>query len=142
MVADRQNIKDLRQWVCWRLEVRNGQLTKVPYCPLANTKANITDPGTWAHYKEAVAAYKERSYDGIGLVFTESDPFCGVDLDECRDPETGEIQVWAQEIIDELDSYAEVSPSGKGVHVLVKAKLPPGRNRKGTIEMYDRKRYF
>jgi putative DNA primase/helicase len=67
---------------------------------------------------------------------------CGVDLDKCLDPETGELENWAREIIDELDSYAEISPSGTGVHVLVRGTLPPGRNRKGRFEAYDRGRYF
>jgi len=114
----------------------------VPYSPLTGKKASTTDPETWASYPEAVEAYREHDYAGIGLVFSEDDPFCGVDLDGCLNPETGEIEGWAQEIIEELDSFTEVSPSGRGIHVLVKAALPPGRNRKGPIEMYDRGRYF
>jgi hypothetical protein len=65
-----------------------------------------------------------------------------VDLDGCLNPEAGEIEGWAQEIMQELDSYTEISPSGKGVHVLVRATLPEGRNRKGRFEAYDRGRYF
>ncbi len=75
-------------------------------------------------------------------MFTPEDGLCGVDLDGCLDPETGEIEPWAQEIIEELDSYTEVSPSGTGVHILVKGELPAGRNRKGRFEAYDRGRYF
>jgi putative DNA primase/helicase len=75
-------------------------------------------------------------------VFTSGDDLCGVDLDRCRDPETGEIESWAQEIIEELDSYAEISPSWRGVHVLLRGELPPGRRRKNRIEMYDRARFF
>jgi putative DNA primase/helicase len=45
-------------------------------------------------------------------------------------------------IVEELDSYTEISPSGTGVHILVKAALPEGRNRKGRFEAYDRGRYF
>ena len=75
-------------------------------------------------------------------MFTEEDAFAGVDLDGCLDPETGEIESWAQELIEELNSYTEISPSGIGVHILVRAQLPPGRNRKGRIEFYDRGRYF
>jgi putative DNA primase/helicase len=75
-------------------------------------------------------------------VFTSEDDLCGVDLDKCLDPETGEIESWAQEIVGELSSYTEISPSGTGVHVLVRAELPDGRNRKGQIEMYDHGRYF
>ena len=142
MTTKTQNIRDLRQWLCWRIEEREGKPTKVPYSPLTGEKASSTDPQTWASYPEAVKAYREQGYAGIGLVFSEDDPFCGVDVDGCMNPETGEIEGWAQEIIEELDSYTEVSPSGRGIHVLVRGELPPGRNRKGPIEMYDRGRYF
>jgi len=141
-VDTQRHIRDLRQWLCWRFEERDGKLTKVPYSPLTGEKASTTNPETWAGYSEAVEAYREHGYAGIGLVFSEDDPFCGVDLDGCLNPKTGEIEGWAQEIIEELDSYTEVSPSGSGIHVLVKGELPPGRNRKGRFEAYDRGRYF
>ncbi|HKH39735.1 MAG TPA: hypothetical protein VKA82_21505, partial [Rubrobacter sp.] len=142
MIEETQNIRDLRQWLCWRIEEREGKPTKVPYSPLTGEKASTTNPQTWAGYSEAVEAYREHGYGGIGIVFSEDDPFCGVDLDSCLNPVTGEIEPWAWTIIEELDSYTEVSPSGRGIHVLVKAELPLGRNRKGRIEMYDRGRYF
>src|SRR5918995_2638430 len=142
MITKTQDIRDLRQWLCWRIEERDGKPTKVPYSPLTGEKASSTDPQTWASYSEAVEAYREHGYAGIGIVFGEDDPFCGVDLDGCLNPETGKIEGWAQEIIEGLDSYTEVSPSGRGIHVLVKGELPPGRNRKGPIEIYDRGRYF
>jgi NrS-1 polymerase HBD domain len=142
MIEETQNIRDLRQWLCWRIEEREGKPTKVPYSPLTGEKASTTNPQTWAGYSEAVEAYREHGYGGIGVVFSEDDPFCGVDLDGCLNPEAGEIEGWAREIIEELDSYTEISPSGKGVHVLVRATLPEGRNRKGRFEAYDRGRYF
>src|SRR3712207_3717946 len=140
--AQTQNIRDLRQWVCWRSEERDGKTTKIPYSPLTGRKASSTNPETWGGYLEAVSACRKRGHDGIGFVFTKDDPFCGVDLDRCLDPDTGELEPWAREIIEELDSYAEVSPSGNGVHVLVRAALPDGRNRKRQIEIYDHGRYF
>src|SRR5215208_3150729 len=142
MIANTQNIRDLRQWVCWRFEKRNGRSTKVPYSPLTGEKASSTNSGSWVGYQEAVSAYQKQGYDGIGFVFTPEDKLCGVDLDDCLDPESGEIETWAQEIIEELDSYTEISPSWTGVHVLVRGKLPEGRNRKGRFEAYDRNRYF
>lgn len=63
-------------------------------------------------------------------------------LDGCVDPETGEVASWAAEVLDELDSYTEFSPSGRGLHVLARAELPPGGRRKGRVEMYDRGRFF
>jgi len=142
MVADTLNIRDLRQWLCWRSEERDGKPTKIPYSPLTGQRASSTIPETWTGYEEAVRACKEHGYGGIGFVFTSEDDLCGVDLDGCLDPETGEIEPWAWTIIEELDSYTEISPSGAGVHILVRGELPAGRNRKGRFEAYDRGRYF
>jgi hypothetical protein len=142
MIADTTNMQDLRQWLCWRSEERNGKPTKIPYSPLTGQRASSTTPGTWAGYEEAVRACKEHGYGGIGFVFTSEDDLCGVDLDGCLNADTGEIEPWARIIIEELDSYTEISPSGTGVHVLVRATLPEGRNRKGRFETYDRDRYF
>jgi primase-polymerase (primpol)-like protein len=64
-----------------------------------------------------------------------------VDLDGCRDPETEEIEHWGAKIIEALDSYTEVSPSGEGIHVIVKGKVPASIKR-GRIEMYSIERYF
>src|SRR5215218_6141785 len=109
MITDTQNIRDLEHWLCWCIEERDGEPTKVPYSPLTGEKASSTDPATWASYQKAVALRKDRGFDGIGFVFTEDDPFCSVDLDGCLNSETGEIESWAQEIIEELDSYTEIS---------------------------------
>jgi AAA domain len=142
MVADTLNMRDLRQWLCWRIEERDGKPTKVPYSPATGKRADSTVPETWSGYQDAVRACKEKGYDGIGFVFTSEDDLCGVDLDKCLDPETGEIDSWAWKIVEELDSYTEISPSGTGVHILVRSALPRGRNRKGRFEAYDRSRYF
>jgi primase-polymerase (primpol)-like protein len=79
---------------------------------------------------------------GVGFVFTAIDRFLGVDLDDCREPEDGTLSEPACEIVEELDSYTEVSPSGTGVHVLAVGSLPEGRSRHGTVEMYDDARFF
>jgi hypothetical protein len=142
MIAGTTNMQDLGQWLCWRSEERDGKPTKIPYSPLTGQRASSTTPGTWAGYEEAVRACKEHGYGGIGFVFTSEDDLCGVDLDGCLNADTGEIEPWARIIIEELDSYTEISPSGTGVHVLVRATLPEGRNRKGRFETYDRDRYF
>jgi putative DNA primase/helicase len=75
-------------------------------------------------------------------VFSDDDPFCGIDLDKCRDLETGKINADAQKIIDDFASYTEISPSGKGVHIILNGKKPGPKCRKENIEIYDTKRYF
>jgi primase-polymerase (primpol)-like protein len=133
----------LPQWVLWRLGERDGRYTKIPYTPGSDRRASSTDPTTWGVFEDALEklASPEGAYDGVGFVFSSGDPYVGVDLDDCVDPETGEIAVWATQIIDGLDSYTELSPSGTGVHIIAKGKFAEC-GRRGPIEMYSRDRYF
>ncbi len=140
-----ESLKQTPRWVAWRLELRHGQKkpTKVPVDAKSGRFASTTDPTTWATFKEALS-FAERAYFdkvGVGFVFDGSGDV-GVDLDGCRDPKTGRIDKRAQEIIDKLDSYVEVSPSGTGLHIIVKGILPGSRRRCGKVEMYDTARYF
>jgi len=81
-------------------------------------------------------------YDGIGFVVSKEDDFCGLDLDGCRNPETGAIENWAMEVITAVESYTEVSPSETGIRIFAKAELPPGRRKGGHFEIYDDVRFF
>jgi hypothetical protein len=83
----------------------------------------------------------ENALDGIGFVLTAADPYVAIDLDGCRDPDAGEIQPWAQAIIDHFRSYTEISPSAAGIRILLNGQLPPGGRKKGAIEVYDSARY-
>ena len=129
-----------RQWVVWKLEERDGKPTKVPYIAGGVGKASSTDSETWRSFEEAVAALRTGRYDGVGFVFSSGDPFTGIDLDGCRNPETGKLEEWAANIVRDLDGYAEASPSGKGVHIIVRGKVP--NKRRGKIEAYSSERYF
>lgn len=139
-----ETLVDHDQWICWREVGRDGKPTKIPIDPEQGEPASTTDATTWTDFETALTAIKQSkpSVDGLGFVFAEADPLVGVDLDDCRDPETGTGADWATAIIDQLDSYTEVSPSGTGYHVLVDGELPDGRNRKGDVELYDSARFF
>ena len=125
------------QWVVYQLEERDGKETKVPYTPGTKRRADSTDSETWRPFEEAV-----RDDRGLGFVFTSGDPYTGIDLDKCRDPKTGAVELWARQIIEDLGGYVEASPSGTGLHIIVKGKLPMGNNRRGHIEAYSSERYF
>lgn len=141
-------LRDRPQWVVWRVEEAKGRRRKVPYCAGSGARASSADPNTWASFEEAVAAWESSDgrYLGVGFVFAPEDPFCGVDLDDCRDPATGDLAPWAQEIVKELDSYTEVSPSGSGVKIFLCARKPGGRCKArcetGEVEIYDKRRFF
>jgi primase-polymerase (primpol)-like protein len=131
-----------QQWVAWQSETRSGRPTKVPFSPRAAGHANVTDPTDWVSYREARGFQRENGLPGVGYVFSRDDPYTGVDLDNCREPNTGTLKPWADHIVRQLDSYTEVSPSGTGVKIWVRARIPGDRHRTGHIEIYDHSRYF
>lgn len=137
------DLKGRPQYVLWRSEIREGKPTKVPYSPNGQ-KAKSNDPETWTDYSQAVKALNNGgNYDGLGFVLSKDDNLTGIDLDKCRDKETGEIQPWAQNIIKGINSYTEVSPSGTGIRIFVRdAKLPESGRKKGPIEIYESGRYL
>ncbi|WP_254525987.1 hypothetical protein [Natrinema caseinilyticum] len=135
-------LRERNQWVCWREENRDGKPTKIPVSPSSGGFASSTDSDTWASFETALEYADTENADGIGFVFSDDDPIVGVDLDDCRDPETEDVNEIASDIIERLDSYTEISPSGTGYHVLIEGELPDGRNRRGSIELYDTARFF
>ncbi len=150
----KQNIPlDLRQssqWVLWRYEESQRGTSKIPYTVYRGRRASSTNPTNWTTLEHAIQAFESGRdyYSGIGFVFTESDPFVGIDLDDCID-EAGEAVPEAREIVERLASYAEISPSGSGIKLWVRGELPEGCRKKsnkvagfGQIEAYDSGRYF
>jgi putative DNA primase/helicase len=133
------------QWVCWRTETREGKPTKVPYTPGTNRRASSRDLMTWRTFEEALVAYEagEPPYDGIGFVFCSGDPYVGIDLDDCRDPESGEIKPWAQKIVEAFadEGYIEASPSGTGIHIIIPGELEESTKTK-SVEIYEQRRFF
>lgn len=136
------------QWVLWRYETREGRATKVPYrAANPRARASTTDTATWASFDAATAAHDRGHGDGIGYVFSAEDTYTGIDLDRCVD-EHGEMHPTAAGIVAALDGYTEVTPSGRGLHVLVRGRLTGDRHRTSTtawggdLEMYDRSRFF
>ena len=129
-------------WLCWRWWHRPGQgWTKPPLSARTLKKCDVTDPAALGPFAAALARLSAGEVDGVGVTLAAVG-LLGIDLDDCRDPATGDIAPWAAEIVAALDGYAEVSPSGTGVKVLVAAVKPGPRCRTGDIELYDRGRYF
>jgi len=96
-------LRDRPQWVAWRYILRDGKQTKAPVNANTGGLADSTDPATWTAFPQALAACQQRrNLAGVGFVFTLDDPYCGVDLDDCIDPESGQLKAWAAEIIRQL----------------------------------------
>jgi hypothetical protein len=144
-----QALRELAQWVVWRYQERDGKATKVPYDPVRRSMASSTAPESWESYTQACEVAAGGGYDGVGFVFTSGDPYCGIDLDDCLDDEGGFL--WGQEIVDAFSTYAEVSPSGRGIKLFLAGKKPPyaacirrglGPGGAGQVECYDQGRFF
>lgn len=139
-------LRGLRQWVLWRYEHRGGKRTKCPY-QVNGHRARANDPRTWTSLEEALAALtsgavvgyvgarsKSRPQeppgpaDGLGIMFGKT--VFGIDVDHARDPETSELSPECRDILDTLQTYSEVSPSGAGVHALLLADTLPGPERR------------
>jgi hypothetical protein len=131
------------QWVCWRYETRNGKPTKVPMrgssTDAKGVRADSMKRVTWDTFEHCVATAAKYGW-GVGYVF--DDDIVGIDLDKCRDPETGKVEPWAQAYIDDVASYTELSPSGCGFHILSRAVIPEDGRKTGQVECYRRGRFF
>lgn len=136
-----QALRRRQSWVCWFVGYRDGKATKILLNPRTGRAAKSNDPATWSTLDAAIATATARGY-GIGYVFSDADPFTGVDLDKCRDPKTGAIAAWALRIIEFFRTYSEVSPSGTGVKLVLLGKFAGRGRRRGTVEVYCRKRFF
>jgi putative DNA primase/helicase len=132
-----RELKARPQWVAWRAV--GDKPDKVPYSAKTGRRASSTDLLTWGTFEEALVAYENGEYDGLGFVFSSADPYTGLDLDNCVDGE-GEIALWALEIVRYFDSYTELSATGTGLHVIVRGDVP--NRRKGEVEVYSSKRFF
>lgn len=127
-------LRKLNQWVC----ANDG--SKVPMQATRPYPASSTNPATWSSFEEAVGAVKEGHYDYIGFVFNDNG-IVGIDLDDSM--ENGLATPLAMEIFVLCHSYAEVSKSGKGLHIFVKGDIPfKGKNNLAGVEIYKTARFF
>lgn len=131
-------LRALDQWVLWKyIDVGAKKLSKVPYS-CEGYKASVIEAKTWNTYLNVLNAFSLGNYDGIGFVFQESNNLTFIDLDEC---EGNKVDFDRQlKVFKEFDSYSEISPSGKGLHIIVRGKVPTGR-RRAHIEVYSTERY-
>jgi hypothetical protein len=116
---------------------------KVPFVARMRGEAlaSHSKPETWSSYEQATEVFETGLYAGVGRVIEWDGPYAGVDLDNCREPRTGEIAPEALRILEQLNSYAEVSPSLTGVKIWIKASISTSHKRPG-LEVYYGRRYF
>ena len=124
-----KDLQALDRWVLWRNTQRTKPdgtkvWAKVPLSAKGGAGSS-TDPATWSTYDAAVDALIMGDYDGLGIVLGGN--LHGIDLDDCRDPESGALSALAQEVLDRIEGYAEVSPSGTGIKIFTQTNLDGSR---------------
>ena len=128
-------LRELNRWVLYRLtwDSSRGKYDKKPFNARTGGFAQSNNPNTWCDYETALGVVD--LYDGLGFML--GDGIFGVDIDgvELDDPVV-------REVLATLDSYAEISPSGKGIHIICVGSKPQGACRKGNFECYDKGRFF
>lgn len=147
-----QTLKERAQWVAWSFKADpahpDKKPRKIPRNPHDGSYAATNTPATWGTFAEALTIAKKRRWAGVGYVFAEGDNFVGVDLDNCRDPQTGAFAEWAREWVGMLlrVGYVEVSPSGCGVKAIVIGSIAKSHKVPtvdgGAVEIYNRVRFF
>ena len=144
-----EELVSLKQFILWR-SVPNQDGKKPAKVPTqcSGYPARTNDPNTWSSFSYCLECMRKPDWaTGIGFVFSEADPYCGIDLDNIWSSDANEGAEWAQDILEALkDTYGEASPSDTGYKIWVKAKLSRGGNKwpvgNGAIEIYDRTRFF
>ncbi|WP_191559388.1 phage/plasmid primase, P4 family [Metabacillus idriensis] len=140
-----EELKNRKQWVCYKATPRGNKITKVPVHPISGNPINANNQIDWLSFEEAIEYIGSKKITGIGFVFTSEDNFVGIDIDGCVDS-NGQFNQVAKEILSYFEgkAYAEYSPSGKGIHIIAKGeKLSPhSKNGDYGLEVYSDKRYF
>jgi len=112
-------LKSECRWVVWRAP------SKAPLRATSGTSASSTDQATWSEFSTAREAIERDPQLGLGFVLTGHSSLVALDLDACRDPVTGEVAAWAEELMADANSYTEYSPSGTGLHIIGSTELSP-----------------
>jgi putative DNA primase/helicase len=148
-------MRELRQWVNWRHEERNGKPTKVP-CRPDGKPGSTTDPKTWSTLEEVLRPSVQVA--GIGFVFSgevDANGLCigGIDFDALNKRLLGETddsgmfgrRRRANRFVREAQkrgAYVELSPSGGGLHTIGLMRPLSQGVKRNNVEVYTSGRFF
>ena len=135
-----QALKAQARWAPWKAvwSEKRGKWDKIPCSPRAPFYGLSTaKPEKWVSFEAAVAALEANpdTFAGVGYVMTGPHGLVGTDLDRCVDGNT--IAPWALEIVKDLASYTELSPSGNGLRIFTMGEVAADwTNHDVGVEVY------
>lgn len=140
-----EELKQHKQWVGWKYVIREGSSkpTKPPVNPHNGLGASHSKPLDWGSHKQAMMGMRRYGLMGVGFVLTDEDEYTGIDLDNCRDPDTEELEPWAEAAVALAETYTEVSPSGRGIRMFARGKVASATKcDPAGVEIYGSHRYM
>lgn len=137
-----------KQWLVWRFEANDIGIKprKMPYYVGGkrrsgkqgsdDDRAALTDCCTAQDYANA------HGFDGVGFAFLPDDGLIGIDLDQCFETDDNVRHDRAVKIINACNSFTELSPSGRGVHIIVKGQTETFKSNELGIEVFCGRQFF
>lgn len=141
-------MRALPQWLLWKYvpDPKAKKPRKVPYYAdggrRVGDQGDERDRGRLVAFEVVCKALRLGRYDGVGFAFLPGDGLVGVDIDNAIDPETGEISAMCTEVIAACGSYAELSPSGAGVHIIGTGHTQSRKGHAIGLEVFCDSGYF
>jgi primase-polymerase (primpol)-like protein len=133
-------LQDLRGWLAWKKDPkpnRPKEFAKVPHyvngTKRRRKQGSDEDRAHLATFRDALIALESGGYDGIGLAMLPDFGIVGGDFDKCID-DKGVIAPHVIELVQ--GTYAEISPSGKGVRAFWRGNVPDAKNVDDGIELF------
>ena len=146
-------LKKFPQWVSWGYKLVEQPVpagaaplaprySKPPINPATGVYASVADRRTWSTYEDAEAYSLKHGLPGVGFMLAPENEIIGFDLDDCLDL-NGKPEPWVEQILALKETYAEVSPSGRGVRILARGKLDKAiKSDAAQVEIYGADRYL
>jgi len=143
--------EELKQqpWAVWKAEPRldnngnpTGKYNKAPLNPLTGYKVGANKPEKFGTFDDAMKAYKEKNYSGVGVLLT-GNGITGIDIDDAAEvfEKRPEVEEWVKKAVKD-GAHCEISPSQNGVRLFIKGNLTSGGRKVGGLEIYDDHRFL
>lgn len=161
-----QAMRDRPQWLLWKLVDKPGasKPAKVPFYVSGQLRGwpngkprdgkptdaqpqveqgHDLDRAALVPLADALRAFsRSPAWAGVGFAFLPGDGLVGVDIDGAIDPATGEVSELCAKLVEMCNSYTELSPSGKGVHIILAGECGKFKSDAIGLEVYAAGQYF
>ena len=136
-----------QQWLLWKFEAKEGQKKpgKIPYYVAGGRRTGgqgeDRDRMRLATLPVVRKAYEKGGWHGVGFAFLPDDGLIGIDLDGQLEAD-GTWSDRCRSIVAACDSFTEISPSGKGVHIICLGETRTNKCNDIGIEVFAGRQFF